>query len=149
MKSEINNPKAIAENDVNVFQDVVVEKALAVCDILKYEFIFCKPCQDLEHVIIDTLGTLCSTGIITLKEEAYLDEELWSRRYARTFDDSSDEEYSNTFRTSKIQYKVKLLQFIFDINIRLFVVRKKIPFLYCSLVSLLSIRVVWNTFTHC
>ncbi|XP_033208938.1 glycerol-3-phosphate acyltransferase 1, mitochondrial isoform X2 [Belonocnema kinseyi] len=108
LKSEINDPKAIAENEVNVFQDVVVEKALEVCDILKYEFIFCKPCQDLGHVIIDTLGTLCSTGIITLKEEAYLDEELWSRRYARTFDDSSDEEYSNTYRTRKIQYKLSL-----------------------------------------
>ena len=117
MKSEINDPKAIAENDIYFFQDKVVEKALEVCDILKYEFIFCKPCQDLENVIIDTLGNLNSTGIISLKEEAYLDEELWSRRYAKTFDDSSDEEYSNTYRTSKIQYKVRLLRNLFSIKI--------------------------------
>ena len=113
LKSKINDPVAIARNDIIFFQDTVVEKALEVCDILKYEFIFCKPCQNLEHVIIDTLGSLNSSGIITLQEEAYLDEELWSRRYARTFDDSSDEEYSNTYRTKKIQYKVSFIQINF------------------------------------
>lgn len=106
LKSQINDPKAIAENNIIIFQDNLVERAFEVCDILKYEFIFCKPCQELEHVIVDVIRNLCSSGIITLVEESYLQEEIWSRRFAKTFDDSSDEEYSNVNRTRKIKYKV-------------------------------------------
>lgn len=106
LKSQMNDPRAIAENDIKIYQDNLVERAIEVCDILKYEFIFCRPCQELEHVIVDVIRGLCSSGIISLIEEAYLEEELWSRRYAKTFDDSSDEEYSNLNRTRKIQYKV-------------------------------------------
>ncbi|XP_043469028.1 glycerol-3-phosphate acyltransferase 1, mitochondrial isoform X1 [Leptopilina heterotoma] len=109
LKSQMNDPRAIAENDIKIYQDDLVERAIEVCDILKYEFIFCRPCQELEHVIVDVIRGLCSSGIISLIEEAYLEEELWSRRYAKTFDDSSDEEYSNVNRTRKIQYKLSLI----------------------------------------
>ena len=41
-------------------------------------------------------------------QEAYLEEELWSRRYAQNFDDSSDEEYALQNLTKRIRYKVNL-----------------------------------------
>ncbi|XP_015514001.1 glycerol-3-phosphate acyltransferase 1, mitochondrial isoform X2 [Neodiprion pinetum] len=108
LHSQINDPQAIANNNITVFQDTLLEKALKVCDILKYEFIFCRPCQDLETLLIETINNLTTTSIITLKEEAYTEEELWSRRYARNLDDSSDEEYAVTNRTKKIEYKLNL-----------------------------------------
>lgn len=37
----------------------------------------------------------------------YLDDELWSKRYAKNFDDSSDEEYAREREIQKIEYKVK------------------------------------------
>ncbi|XP_015585337.1 glycerol-3-phosphate acyltransferase 1, mitochondrial isoform X2 [Cephus cinctus] len=108
LQSEINDPKAIAENDISVFQDVLLEKTLKVCDILKYEFIFCKPCQDLEQVVLEAIGNLAVTGIITLKEESYLQDEIWSKRYAKNFDDSSDEEHNRKKQSKKLQYKLSL-----------------------------------------
>lgn len=43
-----------------------------------------------------------------LFQEGYLEEELWSQRYARTFDDSSDEERFVQNRTKRIEYKLNL-----------------------------------------
>jgi len=37
---------------------------------------------------------------------AYLESELWSKRYAKNFDDSSDEEYSREQEIQKLEYKV-------------------------------------------
>lgn len=108
LKFKMHDPRKIAENDVTVYQDDLVEKALRVCDLFKYEFIFCKPCQDLEHTVVETIRNLTLTGIISLKEEAYLEEELWSRRYAQNFDDSSDEEYALQNLTKRIRYKLNL-----------------------------------------
>ncbi|XP_057339821.1 glycerol-3-phosphate acyltransferase 1, mitochondrial isoform X1 [Microplitis mediator] len=108
LKEQINDPRAIAENKIYVFQHVILEKAVKLCDILKQEFIFCKPCQDLEYVIITTIENLSYSGILSLCEESYLEEELWSRRYAKNFDNSSDEEYANKTAAKKIQYKLNL-----------------------------------------
>ncbi|XP_011341391.1 glycerol-3-phosphate acyltransferase 1, mitochondrial isoform X2 [Ooceraea biroi] len=108
LHSQINDPVAIAENDITVFQQSLLEKALKLCDILRYEFIFCKPCQELKDVILQTIQNLSHTNIFTQKEDAYLQEELWSRRYAANFDDSSDEEYSRQRQIRKIEYKLNL-----------------------------------------
>ncbi|KAK0165007.1 hypothetical protein PV328_003565 [Microctonus aethiopoides] len=108
LKTQLNDPQSVAQNDITVLQSVLIDKALKLCDILKQEFIFCKPCEDLEQVIIMTIQNLSYTGIITLCEESYLQEELWSRRYAKTFDNSSDEEYTAENSRRKIQYKLNL-----------------------------------------
>lgn len=68
LHSQINDPQAIANNNITVLQDTLVEKAMKVCDILKYEFIFCRPCQDMETVLIETINNLTATSIISLKE---------------------------------------------------------------------------------
>ncbi|XP_043682974.1 glycerol-3-phosphate acyltransferase 1, mitochondrial isoform X2 [Vespula pensylvanica] len=109
LQSRKENP-IISKNNIIFFQDVLVKRTLKLCDILRYEFIFCKPCQDLEDFIITTIEELSYTGIISLNEENYMEEEIWSRRYAQNFDDSSDEEYSNRNRIRNIQYKLNLDQ---------------------------------------
>ncbi|KOC63702.1 Glycerol-3-phosphate acyltransferase 1, mitochondrial [Habropoda laboriosa] len=109
LQSQINDPVAIAQNNITVSQDLLVQRSLKLCDIFKYEFIFCKPCQDLECVIEETIKNLSYTGIITLQEECYLQEEMWSKRYARNFDDSSDEEHFKENRAKDIQYKLNLV----------------------------------------
>lgn len=108
LRSQINDPMAIAEDDITVSRDNLVERALKLCDIFKYEFIFCKPCQELEQVILEAIENLSHTDIISLKQESYLAEELWSRRYAQRFDDSSDEEYMVAKKPSQVQYKLNL-----------------------------------------
>ncbi|XP_053977074.1 glycerol-3-phosphate acyltransferase 1, mitochondrial isoform X1 [Hylaeus volcanicus] len=109
LKSQINDPIAIAQNNITVSQDLLIQRSLKLCDIFKYEFIFCKPCQELERIVIEVIENLSYTSIITLQEECYLTEELWSRRYAQKFDDSSDEEHCNQNRAKHIQYKLSLV----------------------------------------
>ncbi|CAL7938466.1 unnamed protein product [Xylocopa violacea] len=109
LQSQINDPVAIAQNDITVSKDLLIERSLKLCDILKYEFIFCKPCQELERVIIEAIENLSHAELINLPEECYLQEELWSKRYAQNFDDSSDEDCYNTIKTKNIQYKLNLL----------------------------------------
>ncbi|KZC05904.1 PREDICTED: glycerol-3-phosphate acyltransferase 1, mitochondrial isoform X2 [Dufourea novaeangliae] len=109
LQSQINDPVAIAQNNITVSKDLLIQWSLKLCDILKYEFIFCKPCQELEYVVIEAIENLSYTDIITLQEECCLEDEAWSRRYAQKFDDSSDEEYINKNRTKNTQYKLSLL----------------------------------------
>nr|XP_033203282.1 glycerol-3-phosphate acyltransferase 1, mitochondrial isoform X2 [Bombus vancouverensis nearcticus] len=109
LQSQINDPIGFDQNNIIVSQDLLVEKSLKLCDIFKYEFIFCKPCEELERVIIDTVVNLSHKEIIILQEESYLEEELWSKRFAKNFDDSSDEEYRNKNRSKSIRYKLNLL----------------------------------------
>ncbi|XP_012280948.1 glycerol-3-phosphate acyltransferase 1, mitochondrial isoform X2 [Orussus abietinus] len=108
VRFQLNNPKIIAENNVTFFHDNLVEKALKICDILKYEFIFCKPCLHLEQAITEGIDKLMTEDVIGLKQEGCLEEEMWSKRYAHTFDDSSDDEYNARHRTRKIEYKLNL-----------------------------------------
>ncbi|XP_076240613.1 glycerol-3-phosphate acyltransferase mino isoform X2 [Calliopsis andreniformis] len=109
LQSQINDPIAIAQNNITVSQDLLVKRSLKLCDIFKYEFIFCKPCEELERVVIEAIENLSHTDIITLQEECCLQEELWSKRYAQKFDDSSDEEYYNRKNAKSIQYKLSLV----------------------------------------
>lgn len=44
-------------------QDELIEACLEVCDIFQYEFLFCKPCQELEQIVIE-----CINDLITNKE---------------------------------------------------------------------------------
>ncbi|XP_018313534.1 glycerol-3-phosphate acyltransferase 1, mitochondrial isoform X1 [Mycetomoellerius zeteki] len=108
LQSQINDPVAIAENNITVLQNSLLERALKLCDILRYEFIFCRPCQELRDVVLETIQNISHKGIISQKEEVYLEDELWSKRYAQNFDDSSDEEYSRERKIQKIEYKLSL-----------------------------------------
>jgi len=43
----------------------LVETAMLFCDILRYEFIFYKPCQDFTEQVEKSMGNLCKQGIVT------------------------------------------------------------------------------------
>ncbi|KAJ8684307.1 hypothetical protein QAD02_020099 [Eretmocerus hayati] len=102
------DPKAAENNNVLVSQESLVEKARMLCEVLKYEFIFCKPCQDLDQAIVATIERLVTTGIIQKIEAAFLEEEIWSKKYSKHFDDSSDEEFTSESKPEKIEYKLSL-----------------------------------------
>ena len=51
----------------------LVETAMVFCDILRYEFIFCKPCQDFTEQVEKSLSKLSKLGIVTrTNDEAFL-----------------------------------------------------------------------------
>ena len=66
--SQIKNSRVLDKKQVTVTQRELVENALAVCDILKYEFIFCKPCQDLEEAVVAAIGRLVESEVICVDE---------------------------------------------------------------------------------
>lgn len=75
-----------------VHQDLM-ENVLEVCDILQFEFLFCKPCQNLEEVIASCVDDLLYRKQIFLVDE---DEETnlikRSRRLAKQFDEDNEDE---------------------------------------------------------
>lgn len=47
-------------------QGDLLEACLEICDMLQYEFLFCKPCQDLEESLIECISNLISDKEIFL-----------------------------------------------------------------------------------
>lgn len=45
-------------SDGCVSQSDLLQATLDLCNILRYEFIFCKPCQNLEAMILDCIDNL-------------------------------------------------------------------------------------------
>ncbi|XP_044743140.1 glycerol-3-phosphate acyltransferase 1, mitochondrial isoform X3 [Chrysoperla carnea] len=68
-------------------EDDIIERSKELCDLLKYEFIINKPCQTIESVIADGIDNLKNKEILTQKEILYTEDEKWSQRVAKTFDD--------------------------------------------------------------
>lgn len=71
LQSQINDPVAIAQNNIMVSQNLLLQRSLKLCDIFRYEFIFCTPCQELERIVMETIENLSHTDIITLQEVVY------------------------------------------------------------------------------
>ena len=72
VKNQITDPQAIANNSITVKRADLISESSSVCDILKYEFIFCKPCQELESVISSSIENLIQQGIIFSDEVSNL-----------------------------------------------------------------------------
>ncbi|XP_014222103.1 glycerol-3-phosphate acyltransferase 1, mitochondrial isoform X2 [Trichogramma pretiosum] len=106
LRTQINSPQAIAANNLVVTHEELMENALAICDILKHEFIFCRPCQTLEDCINQAVDRVKAEGIIAVPSEGLLEEEIWSRRFAKTLECESEEE--EEFNAKKIRYKLRL-----------------------------------------
>ncbi|XP_011140839.1 glycerol-3-phosphate acyltransferase 1, mitochondrial isoform X2 [Harpegnathos saltator] len=116
LQSQINDPVAIAENNITLYQDNLVNQALKLCDILRYEFIFCKPCKILIDVVIKTIEDLPYIHI--MPREDYLNDrsvQSNTKRRLGILADSSDEEYDRReeiiqkqIEVSKIKYKLDL-----------------------------------------
>ncbi|KAJ8865776.1 hypothetical protein PR048_033298 [Dryococelus australis] len=84
------------EKSVTVAHDPLLAFCHELFDILQFEFIFCKPCQDLSTLVVEAIDNLKVKEILCVPDEEILTEqEQWSQRYARNLDDefgSSDED---------------------------------------------------------
>lgn len=61
----------INENCPYLTLNDIVDVTMLYCDILRYEFIFCKPCQDMNDQIESSVKSLCELGIIVQVNEEY------------------------------------------------------------------------------
>uniref|UniRef100_A0A6P7G532 Glycerol-3-phosphate acyltransferase 1, mitochondrial isoform X1 n=1 Tax=Diabrotica virgifera virgifera TaxID=50390 RepID=A0A6P7G532_DIAVI len=84
---------AMDHSSGNVVQQDLVENVQELCDMLQFEFLFCKPCQNLEQIITSCIDDLIDRKQIFLVDsEEENDLNIRSRRLARQFDDDDNEE---------------------------------------------------------
>ncbi|XP_068625607.1 glycerol-3-phosphate acyltransferase 1, mitochondrial isoform X2 [Battus philenor] len=70
----------------------LIEASLQLCEILSQEFILCPPCHRIEESMLVALDFLTAQDVICdVKASDNLEEQSWSRRFARTFDSDDDE----------------------------------------------------------
>lgn len=76
--------------------DSLIEAAYELCDILQFEFIFTRPCEHLETVIVDRIDNLCVSSILVKDENVEPEDCEKGHRYPRKIpsyiDFDSDEE---------------------------------------------------------
>ncbi|KAG5891867.1 hypothetical protein JTB14_015886 [Gonioctena quinquepunctata] len=75
----------------SVIHQDLVENALELCDIMQYEFLFCKPCQRLEQVVTSCVDELVYRKQIFLVDDEDTQLHARSRRIAKQFDDNDDD----------------------------------------------------------
>ncbi|RZF49076.1 hypothetical protein LSTR_LSTR008362 [Laodelphax striatellus] len=83
-----------AKGQKSIPQDLLLENSLLLCNILQYEFIFTKTCQNLENALIDTIENFQTIEILSLDEKNLTEDQQWGRRVADRFecdDEESDE----------------------------------------------------------
>lgn len=44
-----------AEGDIKVSEDAIIKHAIELCDILQFEFIFSKPCEQLDYALSEVV----------------------------------------------------------------------------------------------
>nr|CAI5833349.1 unnamed protein product [Callosobruchus analis] len=85
--------EALDKTSVSVVHQDLVDNVLELCDVFQYEFLFCKPCQNLEQVVMSCIDDLVYRKQIFLVDNGPENELcLRSRRIARQFDDQDGEE---------------------------------------------------------
>ncbi|RZC42703.1 glycerol-3-phosphate acyltransferase 1, mitochondrial [Asbolus verrucosus] len=70
----------------------LIETILELCDVLQYEFILSKPCQNLEHVVSGCIDDLMVRKRIFVEEKEDTEQVVRSKRIARQFDDDDLDE---------------------------------------------------------
>ncbi|CAG9760439.1 unnamed protein product [Ceutorhynchus assimilis] len=88
---------SISISNVNtVSYDDLMEKALELCSLFQYEFLFCKPCQNLENTISSCINDLNLRKGIFLPDEST--KELVNKSNAID-DDDDDDDKEEVFQT--------------------------------------------------
>lgn len=110
---------AVAINSVEsngfISQDDLLKNSLEICDILQYEFLFCKPCQNLETVISITIDDLVLKEILIL--HANVESKMSQRLKEELFDDDIDEEVQRVpdYEVIKTEKNLQYLKFLRNI----------------------------------
>nr|CAH7741119.1 unnamed protein product [Callosobruchus chinensis] len=98
--------EALDKTSGSVVHQDLVDNVLELCDVFQYEFLFCKPCQNLEQVVMGCIDDLVYRKQIFLVDNGPENElTLRSRRIARQFDDQDGEEEGGEAIPQKI-YKI-------------------------------------------
>lgn len=74
----------------------MLEQTKKVCDILQLEFIFAKPCQNIDTIIQEAVQNLIENDILGQTQEMLTEEQEWGRRYAKQMDEDSDEDFEDS-----------------------------------------------------
>ncbi|KAJ6637883.1 Glycerol-3-phosphate acyltransferase 1, mitochondrial [Pseudolycoriella hygida] len=82
-----------------VGRDELFRACLDHCDILRFEFILNKPCQEIEQLLDDTLSNLRNSELIHIPQVILTEEQKWSKRIALDFDDD-DSDDDNHYRAT-------------------------------------------------
>ncbi|XP_055542737.1 glycerol-3-phosphate acyltransferase 1, mitochondrial isoform X2 [Wyeomyia smithii] len=69
-------------DNVSIGRQKLFRTCLEFCDMLMYEFILSKPCQNLETLLQDCFDQLCIRGLLVQPEIEYTEEQLHARRIA-------------------------------------------------------------------
>lgn len=83
-----------------VKQDDLLDACKELCDLFQYEFIFCKPCQNLESVILNCVDDLVQSHQIFHPETDDIEDTRRLQRMASELTDEYDK------RESTVEYKV-------------------------------------------
>ncbi|XP_037027225.1 glycerol-3-phosphate acyltransferase 1, mitochondrial isoform X2 [Bradysia coprophila] len=81
--------------EFSVGKDDLFKACLDHCDILRFEFILNKPCQQIDKLLNETLDRLRDRDLIQIPQVMYTEEQKWSRRFAMELesDDSDDDRH--------------------------------------------------------
>ncbi|XP_039294035.1 glycerol-3-phosphate acyltransferase 1, mitochondrial [Nilaparvata lugens] len=96
----------VAKGQRSIPQDSLLENSLLLCNILQYEFIFTKTCQNLENALLDTINHFQEKEILIVEQENLTEDQTWSKRIAARFeydDDDTDEGERPQFRQPPYQ----------------------------------------------
>ncbi|XP_035735110.1 glycerol-3-phosphate acyltransferase 1, mitochondrial-like isoform X2 [Vespa mandarinia] len=92
LKSEKKDLMTLSKEDViSIHEDDFLKKILKLCDILRYEFIFCKPCDTLNNVATNIIRNFSS---IFVSDEIHTSDQLWTRNYLGSTHFFSHDDYS-------------------------------------------------------
>ncbi|XP_026322853.1 glycerol-3-phosphate acyltransferase 1, mitochondrial isoform X1 [Hyposmocoma kahamanoa] len=103
LESVINQPNADQEV---IRHNELIEASLQLCEVLSQEFIVCPPCHRIEERMTDAIQSLIEEDVlISFEKNSGIEEQQWSRRFAKTFDDD-DEEFEMPDPTRHIKYRI-------------------------------------------
>lgn len=98
----------LKENTTNViYYSELLEKSQTLCEILQYEFIFTKPCNNLETELMDIIDKFIIMDILISQQASLSQDEQRSRRVARQIEGFDDDEYDDMFVDNGPQYYVE------------------------------------------
>ncbi|CAH0555865.1 unnamed protein product [Brassicogethes aeneus] len=101
----------IVSTDDIVDYEELIETVKDLCNVLQYEFIFCKPCQSLEQIIIGEIDDLIVRDEIFTVEEPYGNSR--SKQLMQDFDNDEDEDEapSKIYRVNRKKEALEHLNF--------------------------------------
>ncbi|KAJ2941522.1 hypothetical protein O0L34_g14567 [Tuta absoluta] len=94
----------------NADQEVIrhselMETALQLCEILNQEFVLCPPCHRIEERMEEAIDSLINDDVISLIQvNEGLEEQSWSRRFAKSLEEDYEDEIPDP--TRKIKYRL-------------------------------------------